>query len=738
MKSLHYFGVGIVTALLCGCTGTSSPVEPLAMSGKAGDATKCASQRGTNLTVCVRVPRAGITVSIADTIYGDPKAIVGKHSCAPSRGPRLCVASFSAPDKTLNQIEVDASGPTTASGAFPIYVGTGSTVASAVLESSKPTPIATLAVVPFHSTTIGTESTLPLGQKEPVWIVASDSANEIIIGNFVDPITIATSSNAVATPKKLASTGDAEKLTFGWKNTFVGGSGSSSGTLTASTSQLTTTSLIEAASGVIYYRVGADRPTLGPGPVALSPDGAYVYFVVNDDSYGGCRSPGACKGVLGRFSTRTFTKDPPVALTSVPGVSQLYVTSDGALWMATFQPVGIWNHPLPGLRMPPSEFGSSDLQTLPATFGEPSGFTADSYENLWISTCKGKNCKQDQRGTPLLVKTSIAGSQTPEATVELPTSCMQVGYFGYSVGDVAYYQGQLYVLGINDGSAPPARGNIWRVSPSTLYVTCTHVPGNFNPSPQFSLLSNTAGAPVLILGAGGNDANFRWQPNHGFYVVNRVGSTDMVTWDGGPGVTANHIAASPPPSAGSGNVLYFASSGKLDLRFSGLGTYQSSADPGSSPSPWSIFPSASFSGDESDNGVAASSDGAWYTASGVCGDWKGVCLAHAIYLDRWGVLPQLSLAPLATGNTAGFGVITNPLGSTGIKPLHGHAGPGYYAHGSSNGTCSVQQDTALTFGVVGLNRGVCQITVNYYDGKKVTATEALVTDITSSPPAPLR
>ena len=189
---------------------------------------------------------------------------------------------------------------------------------------------------------------------------------------------------------------------------------------------------------------------------------------------------------------------PAVALTKVPGVNQLYVTADGALWMATFQPVGAWNHPLPALRMPPNEFDSGSLQTLPPDFGEPWGFVADSYGSLWVSSCLRRNCKQDQNGKPVLVKTSIAGPQTPEETIHLPKTCMEIGYSGYSVGDVASYSGDLYVLGINDGSGPPARGNIWRVSPASGGAACVSVPADFNPSPYLSPLTNAAGTDALF------------------------------------------------------------------------------------------------------------------------------------------------------------------------------------------------------------------------------------------------
>ena len=420
-----------------------------------------------------------------------------------------------------------------------------------------------------------------MGQTESVWIVATDAQQEVIVGQYQHPISIKTTSNLTSSLPTLSTTSDAEKLTVFWNGAFTGssgsGSGSGSGKLTATETgySVAGTADLRATSGVVYDQVGSNSAALGPGPVALSPDGKEVYFVINDDSDGGCRKPRIVHqagtlyakrsvGPLGelRFAGLGSGRQPALRLEQRRAV-------DGDV--SAGRHVGIR---LAGAAHAAEQVLGQRLADAPVVNVWLSFWICPSRaKNLWISSCIGSLCKQNQNGEPVLVKTGIDGTPKAEKTVDLPTSCLQYGYFGYSVGDVAsYYHGDLYVLGINDGSAPPARGNVWRVSTTTYVPSCVDdVPYIFNPSPYFSSVSDAANAPALILRAGGNNANYRWQPDHGFYELRRQGSSNSVTWDSGPAVTANHVSAYAPPSAPPGSLLYYASSGKLDLRFPGLG-----------------------------------------------------------------------------------------------------------------------------------------------------------------------
>jgi hypothetical protein len=748
MKGLHFVAIGLgALALASGCRGgTSTSIIPTSVSAARDEGDTCQPSGSPNtITVCVRIPRAGLSVTVTDTIYGDPSAEVGSKPCPGSGSAYLCSVGFAAPAHTLNQIQVDASGGSgKSSGAFPIEVGAKpAKPVTAVLGGT----IKSIAVLPFHSTTtdVGTPSTLPLGQPEHVWVVAKDNQQEIIVGQYHPAIMIRTSARLHVgngrSVEALKSSDKAEHLIVSWSSKDFKGSGSYTALIHAyeSPGPHATPAPVEATSGVIYFHVTGTDQSFGPGPVAFSPDHRYLYLVANDDSYQGCRVPGYCETVLERFDLTTQSFSKTVNLPEVPGVSQLYVTGSGAgvLWMATFQPSGLWNYALPGYRM--SGTSLSSPEPLPTgSFGEPSGFVADGLGNLWISSCKAKgamtSCKQDHGGDPVLVETPLTGSPSVEATVTLQDKCMAFGYLGFSVGDVAIYKNDLYALGINDGSAPPARGTIWRVKQTTPHrVLCPKVPSNFNPAPYFSTLSNSAGQQVLVFGVG-NNANFRWFPNHGFYILSEAPSgKDQVVWDNGPGVAANHVSAAPAPSTSPG-ILYYASSGKLDLRFSGLGTYEPSANPTASPksekSKWSIFPSGAFSGDESDNGVAADNHGAWYTANGVCDPWKGVCLAHAIYESMWGALPALNLTNIKMGNSTGIGVIIDPLSIPGLIPLGAHSGP-FFAQTNPPGVCSVQVVSDLTFQVNGLSGGACQITIKQKNqGGQVIKSQPLVTNVT--------
>ena len=752
MKNLYFVGVGaivFVIAISTGCHGSGNTTLPFSNVAAHRKSSTCNPSQA--LTVCLRIAQSEAQITVTDTIGGDSNAVVGTATCPSSGSGDLCVVKFTPPPNTLNQIAI-STGSSGTSGAFPVYVGAarGTLPARlAVLEGPSLIPISKIGVVPFQVSRPGAESRLALGQTQHVWVVASDAQKEVIIGSYDGTLSVVPSSNLTVSNTTLSSTVDAEHLTVGWNASFTTSSAGTGTMKVGEPSGVSGTGHLRATSGIIYDPVGPNKANVGPGPVALSSDGKTVYFAINDDSYGGCnRAP--CATLLLRLRQGATVPD-SVPLPSVPGVSQLYVSSNGALWIATFQPNGSWRYALPAFRISANTFTASDLQILPtAQFGSPSGFAEDSDKNLWISTCTGKFCKQDHNGTPRLVETSISGQPAAQNSVALKSSCLDAGYLGYSVGDVAaYHQGDLYVLGINDGSAPPARGNLWRVAPSNpQQQSCVAVPGNFNPSFYLSNLTDLSGISVLVAGAGGNDANFRWQPSHGFYIIREYGGSNSVRWDNGPAVTANHVSDYEPKSAPPGKVLYYASSGKLDLRFPGLGIYQASDDPATSPSPWGIFPSASFSGNQSDNGVAAGAHGAWYTASGVCGGWNGVCLAHAIYLSKadWGVLPSLILAPIQEKDNAAIGVITDPqaIGS-GVSPLGAHSGPFYTIDhdpsvcitgnikggGKGKGTGSEQKHHAeLIFGIVAKSRGTCRITIKDIDNNR---EQQIVTSVTPAP-----
>ena len=368
MRNLHFVGVGIIAlGLLAGCHAGSTPsVLPLVGSAVHSRTGSCSpAGGGATITVCVRIPQSSIDVTVKDSVYGD--AGIGSVQCPGTGSAYLCIAGFQAPAGTLNQIEVDASRGENASGSFPREAG------------SKPVTVTlggaihSIALVPFQSTTtnLGAPSSLALGQVENVWVVAKDQNQEIIVGKYQPAISISTtSSNLKHSLKVLNSSADAEQLNLYWAKNFVGSSYAASLQARTSTGLTATPAPISATSGVVYYHVGTNDSTFGPGPVAVAPSGRYLYIVVNDDSDGGCRAPGQCKGLLERFDLKTQTFAKPVPLKNVPGVSQLYVSStNGTLWMATFQPTGTWNYPLPGLRLPENEFKPNALQTMPPDLG---------------------------------------------------------------------------------------------------------------------------------------------------------------------------------------------------------------------------------------------------------------------------------------------------------------------------------------------------------------------------------
>jgi hypothetical protein len=710
MRNLHLVGLGTaVVAMLVACRAGApsetlpSTVESARWPGASGS---CAAG---NLAVNVRVPsNSGIAkIDVTDSIYGYAQigacslSLMVSSQCKASSGGHICTARFEAL-AAVNDIEIDAykSNATvaTTSGAFPQVVPKSKSVtANAILGGS----IATISVEPFLTPTglspaarspaepPSSESSLPIGQNEKVWVVARDSEKNAIIGQYAPHVAI-TATNLKALPSMLESSADAERLQVRWSDPLTV---ASVGTLTArASSKLSSSVRIQPASGIVYFTPGPNTAKVGPGPVAVY--GGNVYFVINDQS--GCKGPGHCKTMLGEFtagsSKPTFSYVP---LNKVPGISQLYFTSDGALWLATFQPVGTWSYALPALHM--ARGGLSNPSPLPSSFGEASGFVEDSSHNLWISSCGGANCLQNHAGTPTLAETNLNGwSQGPRKTVPLPLYCANFGYLGFTVGDVAISGGSLYVIGLNDGSAPPATGAIWKYTPasSSSKASCVAVPTNFNPSAYFATTPGSSSS-TLVFGAGGNLLDFRWPPDHGFYKLAN-GMLKSPAPDVTPYVTANHVSATAGPSP----MVYYVHEDNLGngVNVSGLGTYEPASGD------WSVFPTASFTGQQNNDGVAAQSDGAWFSAANVCNPWNGVCLGRARYLEKWGVVPSFELPAIAVGTGEGFATLEVPGGVfSAFTP-------------ASPDVCTVQPPSGpleLTFRVIAGNRqGPCPIVVS--------------------------
>ena len=608
MQRLHLPGVILaVAAILIGChSGISSGVvPPLGSHIDSPDASSSCLSSG-NLTVDVRVPAGSRAkqVRITDSVYGAKLDVCMRTvSQCPSR---ICTAHFKAPS-VISDLQVDAydvsspapSSSPAASGIF--YAMPSATIAKAVLGST----VSSISVRPFLSPPLSSSAlpSLPIGQTEHVWVVAKDAQHEVIIGRY--PHTIHLHAPELKLSEyRLASSSDVETLTTWWANP-LNITASSLGQLKAQTLGVTAaTQEIQPSSGIAYFTPGPDSAFLGPGPVAIDPKDGSAYFVINDES--GCTYASGCRAELGRISSTGNLSSPIPLPTNVPGVSQMYFTNDGALWMATYQPAGAWSSPLPILRMAPGSL--SEPSPLPASFGEASGFVQDPSGNLWISACTGPNCLPDHDGTPVLEETTTSSyGSGPTQAIALPTSCAHLGYLGFTVGDVAFSNGTLYVIGLNDGSAPPARGVVWTYPPSGSN-SCLAVPNNFNPSPYFATIGSPSNS-TLVFGAGGNPLNFRWPPQNGFYAI--VGG-QLQTPDPKTAVTVSHVSvyATNPPS----NIVYYVHSSNLKngIYVSGLGAYD--ANNGD----WNVFPAASFDGSQEDDGVAAVSDGAWFTADSVC------------------------------------------------------------------------------------------------------------------------
>ena len=159
-----------------------------------------------------------------------------------------------------------------------------------------------------------------------------------IIGSYSRAISIKTSANLTASLKTLNSSADAEELRLYWTSPLTVPSEAAAHVAAIASKSLKKTVSIRPSSGIVYFPIEPNTANVAPGPVAIAPDRKSVYFAINDNT--GCSvAPGTCKGKIERFdlASQTFSSVP---LKSVPGISQLFFSSDGALWMASFAPIG--------------------------------------------------------------------------------------------------------------------------------------------------------------------------------------------------------------------------------------------------------------------------------------------------------------------------------------------------------------------------------------------------------------
>ncbi|HZV77663.1 MAG TPA: hypothetical protein VFF63_07905, partial [Candidatus Babeliales bacterium] len=410
MRDLRFTAAAVaVLAILLGCrSGFTTAMLPSETPPLAGVSRLLSSNCYTsgNLTVQVRVPtKYGIAeIDVADTIYGyailDECTIPVSSRCTKSGGDDVCEAYFNAPSG-LNDIETAAytsrEGTPFARGAFPETIPASGHQAlrqTVVLGGS----IASVSIDPFLG------KTLPIGQGENAWVVARDAQKEVIIGDYTPAISISTHHLSASSPT-LKNSSQAEQMILTWFDP-LNLTSKSSGSVTASvSSKVASTASVNPLSGIVYFTPGPDSTAVAPGPVATAPDGKSVYFAINDNT--GCSTPGKCKTEIWRFdvASEAFTSVP---LSSVPGVSQLFVAHNGTLWIASFQPVGTWSASLPVFRMAAGSL--STPSPLPSDFGEGSGFAEYPTGTLWISGCSGSNCLQDQGGSPMLAETSTSGA----------------------------------------------------------------------------------------------------------------------------------------------------------------------------------------------------------------------------------------------------------------------------------------------------------------------------------------
>lgn len=672
-----------------------------------------ASGSTASAVIHVRVPVSQTNVTqlvVSDSVYvqtpvGTPRTFKPSQ-CELQGQEHVCTATFSAP-LTTNDVLIDSydqQSKLLASGTFPLAVSAKGATDTAVLGGT----IKKLAVVPFlgpYTPPSSPPSYLPLSQNEGAWVVARDSQNSVIVGDFQPPITLHSGVNQrlIASPVTIGSSKTAENVNVYWRHGYYR---STYGVLKATTPSVESSPVpVNPASDIIYFQPQVSAANLSPGPVVVGNDGA-VYFAVNDAT--GCSgSPRACNTQIWRFDPfiEKFTPS-AINVSFASGIKQMFVDPDGAIWMSTYQTTGPQFGDLPVLRLPPNQFAQSKLERLPQSFGQASGFAIDPFGYMWISRCKG-DCS-GSNGAPMVAITPIEGShKAPVATVSLPRPCGGVGGSGgVSVGDIALaYKissyATFYVIG---HSSPPGNGALWTINEGAMTSGCDQsVPAGFNPGPYFAKVGG-----ALVMGASGTGSSA-----HGFYVL----SNGSISVHSTPRGTATYLSP-------TGDYLYYTANG-ADSSFDGVGTYKPSTGK------WNVFSTATLANSPIANGVAGTDQGAWFTALATCGDppKQGVCLGRAVYLPAFGAIPQLQLGDTNMSQPTRFGVFTNPQPSSSPdvaeQPFNVHSGP-FKAQSQNPQACTVELIAPFTWQVHGVQKGPCPLTIT---NTKTGQVQPLVTEV---------
>jgi len=565
-------------------------------------------------------------------------------------------------------------------------LSTGTLVATINAGTANTTVPLTLGGIVASLTVTFADAFAPVGTAGTTLAVqAKDASGATIVGTFDNPIALSAGTGLTLGATSIADSSHASGIAA----TYAGGPVAPI-VVTATADGHTGTATLTPGSGIVHYALGNDATNdLSGFPAAIGPDGKFYYGTFGPRI---CVN-GTCTGTNGAVGRLDPTTGSFVEVPLSSSVTGLFVTPDGALWIAESSAGKLG-------RIAPGNFSAGGLveTTLP-NGGKPRSLTLGSDGNLWFTDTQNREVGKMLPGGPY-VTASITEYAVPPGPVGT------TGHYAPQVGGIASgTDGNLYVPDYYNGVID----QITTAGVTTnQFVTPEEVRWHPQGGDGFPRFVATGQDGKIYVTAAGQGFNFPYN-----------GSLDAMTNAGAfTNIPLLGFAYQPDSVATGSGVVAFS-----DLANQSLGTYV----PGGAG--LRVYPTTDGYGfqttGDAPNGVAVASDGSpWYTcygATGIAG--RALCAGHLVLTSAWSVLPGRSIGIYGTGAVSSqiFGIAES-----------GDSGPFTYA--SSNP--SIAQATSVAdhnFTITGNAAGTATITVTDAHARSVTiAVTVTVTNGTVS------
>lgn len=697
MNKLTTCGLAIAALLVAGCAGgaggsATSGIVPQPVGGNN-------PQGKSSITFSIRIAAANSpqtrkpgfvspgtqSLGIVETDQGassaNPAVFVNVSNCPAVSGVVTCTATVPANPGLdafvmTSYSAANGGGSVLGSGSlqFQIQPGVNNTTTPLTINGA----VASLVVTPYAGD-------LPLGQSEPLAIVAKDASGAVIAGAFSNaPITLS-GTNLTFSKTSLSSSNDFSGLTVAFAHGYQ--SSWPTATIAATTADnVTGTAKVNPATGIALYDIGSNSNTDLTGfKIALGRDGK-IYTTtlgLTTCTNSGCSSTG---GAIHQFDPATYAN---TEISMGGFVTTPYLDTNNTLWIG-----GGTQNTVSYIVNANTSFANATPVTItlptPApishTFVSPNvrSFAQDASNNIWTVDTQGRRLIKIPMTSPTTA--SVVTYRLPNGPAGTPA---HVG----GARNVVFYNGNLYVVDFENG-----------VVDQFLLASNTWGAQTILPLKPSESLTNQPSYPYEAALSGSTLYVAQTDDGSGAMSLGGISAVDLSTGNTSVLSLPASVQSVPFGVSGSGNLVYYADNVTNALGVVDITTGKSRA--------WPVNVSGSVANNDLPGNALAMSDGtAWYTCYGAAYPTTAAppaCMGHTVYLSGWSVWPGYSVNVFGAGsqNATQIGIMENPASDSGP----------FTAASSNQSVCTTTAVNDHNFSVVGVAAGACMVTVTDKNG----------------------